>query len=1088
MAYNVFKPRGSTKASKPDAGGAVLRSTPVFGVVKDNIDPIRSGRLRVYVSDMGGTNPDDDSSWVTVNYMSPFYGTTEGSGPKNDYGSYLTNPVSYGMWNSPPDIGTTVICIFVNGDPNYGYWIGCAPDPAALHMVPAIGANFSDQKEQVILNSGEANSYGGATRLPVTNMNTNNEGLTEKPDFIIAPKPVHSYLAGILSQQGLLRDSIRGPIGSSAQRESPSRVGWGVNTPGRPIYEGGFTDETIADAAGDSGQQSGLKVISRRSGHSIVMDDGDLIGRDQLIRLRSSLGHQILMSDDGQTIHIIHANGQSWVELGKEGTIDMYATNSVNIRTQGDLNLHADNNININAKKDLNIYGENVNIESDKKTNHKIGTDYSAETTGKHTTKVGDRMSFESKGDASVASSAITYINGSKINLNTGSTSLVPQAVKPLSRVAHTDTMFDQTKGWAAAPGALISVVSRAPAHAPWANANQGVDVKVSNDAAANFPSPPSSAVAAANQSLPPATQPVPPAVVSTVPAVGAVSKAIDTNTTTAMVGQVATMAQTNSQLKTAVAVGTGAIPTPDGAVAVVGKMAMTPQQMETAGVIKAGAAPLVNSLVAGGKTVAENLKNFVANPAAQVQAQVTNFQKAQTQLTSAGIITGKESAGQLGGLVTSTATVGLAGTVNAVKNAAGALGAAISGPVSALGSAANKLLGSSSSMISSGNFAANMASTVTGGLSSIASSLSGMGKNLLGTGNKLASGVGGLLDSAKGVAGSAFAAITKSFPTLAAGKPQDIKKIADEAVAKAQSAGTPAASDANNIAGALQNAGTSLAKTATGAASSLVPGGSTLLSSATSLVTSATKAVTGAVNSVVSGVTSTVASITKALSPSAASTGLGALPGSSSAVATVVNKATGALNVVPGTAQLTGAIKQLSASINTGSIGNASSILNKLKEPGTTLQSLASTGLPTAQLAEFNSAISSLSSGGAVPIKLPTVAVGTSDRSSITSQLGSVFGSTKIPLPNFSGNPASVGDTAGSSALAENQKRMDDMKEATAKLLEANKEVRIAKAAYYTAKNNLPAGDPQIEELKEKWASKVAEADIAVEEAKKFT
>jgi uncharacterized protein (DUF2345 family) len=62
------------------------------------------------------------------------------------------------------------------------------------------------------------------------------------------------------------------------------------------------------------------------------------------------------MSDDGQCLHIIHANGQSWVELGKEGTIDMYATNSVNIRTQGDLNLHADNNININAKNDLNIY------------------------------------------------------------------------------------------------------------------------------------------------------------------------------------------------------------------------------------------------------------------------------------------------------------------------------------------------------------------------------------------------------------------------------------------------------------------------------------------------------------------------------------------------------------------------------------------------------------------------------------------------------------------------------------------------------------------------------------------------------------
>ena len=37
MAYDEIKPRGSTKASQPDAGGAVLRSVPLFGIVKDNL-------------------------------------------------------------------------------------------------------------------------------------------------------------------------------------------------------------------------------------------------------------------------------------------------------------------------------------------------------------------------------------------------------------------------------------------------------------------------------------------------------------------------------------------------------------------------------------------------------------------------------------------------------------------------------------------------------------------------------------------------------------------------------------------------------------------------------------------------------------------------------------------------------------------------------------------------------------------------------------------------------------------------------------------------------------------------------------------
>ena len=90
--YNIILPNGATSASKPDAGGAVVKSVPVFGVVKDNIDTVRSGRLRVYISDMGGPNPDVSTAWVTVNYMSPFFGATEGTGAKTGYGTYLQNP------------------------------------------------------------------------------------------------------------------------------------------------------------------------------------------------------------------------------------------------------------------------------------------------------------------------------------------------------------------------------------------------------------------------------------------------------------------------------------------------------------------------------------------------------------------------------------------------------------------------------------------------------------------------------------------------------------------------------------------------------------------------------------------------------------------------------------------------------------------------------------------------------------------------------------------------------------------------------------------------------------------------------------
>jgi hypothetical protein len=483
MASDDFKVKGQAKATKPDAGGGVIRSVPVLGVVKNNIDATHAGRVDVYIADFGAPDPDHSSSWITVSYMSPFFGNTtpSGSSDSEDYGTFTQNPTSYGMWFSPPDIGSTVVCIFINGDLNYGYYIGGVLPPELLQMIPAIGAS-----DNIVANGPESAGLGGATLLPVVNLNTNNSSLNDVSSFLAAPKPIHSYSSSIYFQQGLIRDSIRGPITSSALRESPSRVGWGVSTPGRPIYQGGFTDTNVSTSGLKSSNDS-LKVVSRRGGHTIVMDDGNVDGKDQLIRLRTALGHQILMSDDGQTLFIIHANGQSYIELGKEGTIDMYATNSVNIRTQGDLNLHADNNININAKKDLNIAADNIKINAETDISYRSGGNFSGYTIGNYTIKVNGAMSMYAGGEGSYASIGIMYVNGSRINLNTGATSVTPADVPKLPLVAHTDTLFDKVKGWLAAPAYLLSIVSRAPAHAPWASANQGVDVKVNNNSSKAF-------------------------------------------------------------------------------------------------------------------------------------------------------------------------------------------------------------------------------------------------------------------------------------------------------------------------------------------------------------------------------------------------------------------------------------------------------------------------------------------------------------------------------------------------------------------------------------------------------------------------
>jgi hypothetical protein len=677
--YRELKTKGAGPGTTPNSGGANPITVPLLGVVKSNIDANRSGMIYVYLSNMSGPNPENSKSWTPIRYMSPFFGHTTGSPPNTGYGGYVENSASYGMWTSPPDVGSTVICMFVNGDINEGYCVGCVPSPQKLFMVPAIGA----AEANVVLNPGEAKSFGGATRLPVININTNDNKIGSAANFYDQPKPVHSYAAAVFAQQGLLRDPVRGPIGSSAQRESPSRVGFGVSTPGRPIYAGGYTDQTITQNL-DNANANKTQVISRRSGHTLVMDDGDINGRDQLIRLRTSLGHQILMSDDGQTLFIIHANGQSYIELGKEGTIDMYSTNSVNIRTQGDLNLHADNNININADKDLNIKGKNIKMESVEDTTQRVGVNYSMHAIGEYAVKVNGQIALSSLVTSSLSSLGATFINGIGVFLNTGKSPVSPKEVKPIIVKAHTDTLNDATKGWLPAPGLLTSIVSRAPAHAPWADANLGVPVFVNSTAAANLPSAPSAPIADANAraSGKPSTIPS-PAVQSTVPLTPGISPNVGPGLTGALAGLAADQAARNPVTKDATAVGGGVVNTEQGKRASIGVLAQTPEQLEAAGILKPGSAALINGLIARGYTMeqaitpnlftgkvgADSLGAYANNLTAQVDTQVEGFRIAQSNLIKSGLITGKEAGVQLAAPIYSAAMSGVKQTIGFIQN-----------------------------------------------------------------------------------------------------------------------------------------------------------------------------------------------------------------------------------------------------------------------------------------------------------------------------------------------------------------------------------------------------------------------------------
>jgi len=479
MAENILRTKGRGQGYKFDRGGTPAEFGPYIGVVKNNIDPTRSGRLQVYIEQFGGDNPADKSLWRTVSYIPPFYGTTAPPpGAQSGPGSFIANQQSYGMWFTPPDLGVSVICFFVAGDPNQGYYMGCVPDPGVNHMLPGIGASkkFSLSKQQQ-----ESGYFNDVTQLPVTEINVDNLAISENPRFFDQEKPTHSVVTAVMLQQGLIKDVIRGPITSNSQRESPSAV-FGVSTPGRPIYQGGLTDKDIKSKL-DSGQlkPQDVKIVSRRGGHSIVLDDGNLTGQDNLVRIRTSKGHQITMSDEGDCFYIVHANGQTWIELGSEGTVDVFSTNSVNIRTKGEINLHADKDINMYAGNNINIKsGNNIKAQAMGALELLSSAQLTVFSNGTIGILSDSELNLESTSGSWGGGSSLVF-DANSIDLNGPSANGVDEPEEIADRELP-DTVFESGSGWKVDEGALTTIVSRAPTHEPYPYHNKGVSTANSLD------------------------------------------------------------------------------------------------------------------------------------------------------------------------------------------------------------------------------------------------------------------------------------------------------------------------------------------------------------------------------------------------------------------------------------------------------------------------------------------------------------------------------------------------------------------------------------------------------------------------------
>ena len=336
-------------------------SGPYVGTVKYTVDPLKMGRLGVNIPALTNTTKPKANQVIWCQYLSPFYGAKSIEAvSKTDPYDYKETQHSYGMWAVPPDIDTEVLVIFAKGErgASSAFWIGCVQKPLVNQQIPGHGATDNTSKAAEATEFGETSKKEdyGTDFLPAgeKNMRMYDDGETletmEKWKY-----PVNDILAEQLLEQGLISDNVRGTTTSSARRETPSQV-FGISTPGRVRPD---------SRAINYGLEGSPVRPDRVPGHSFVMDDGDIRGNNQLTRLRTASGHQILMHDTDGSIYIANASGNAWIEMQSNGRIDLYSgIGGINMRTEGDFNLHSDSNVNIHANGQLRVSSANEMIHS----------------------------------------------------------------------------------------------------------------------------------------------------------------------------------------------------------------------------------------------------------------------------------------------------------------------------------------------------------------------------------------------------------------------------------------------------------------------------------------------------------------------------------------------------------------------------------------------------------------------------------------------------------------------------------------------------------------------------------------------------
>lgn len=398
MAKNPYDYERKQYAANLGIRGALFLGTTLGQVVSTD-DPQQMGRLYVHCVELGdppNLTSEDFTKLPLCTYCSPLAGSTDSrtsKGPDDD--SSTVGQMAYGMW-SIPKVGSTVAVVCVDGNPSQRLWIGCVFDQLVTNTLPHGRYNYSSHSPDGPLSS---------TERPIQPMYDNmSKAFTKRDGNFEWRSRGADYQTANVTDENLEASPSNKPDDTEHEVKQED---------GTTLYSTQGYATSRNKTFGGQSLDSQVYSWTTPGFHSISMDDRVENCR---FRIRTVSGKQILLDDTNERIYISTAQGNVWLEMDEDGSLDIFCSESIsfhgkhiNLMAEETIRMYAKTGIHSRSDTDIRFFAKE-NIDSIAKGDIRETSDGTNETlAGKNIVETGEKIHMN--GPAATKAKDAVYVN-----------------------------------------------------------------------------------------------------------------------------------------------------------------------------------------------------------------------------------------------------------------------------------------------------------------------------------------------------------------------------------------------------------------------------------------------------------------------------------------------------------------------------------------------------------------------------------------------------------------------------------------------------------------------------------------------------